>query len=159
MRNINDIRFLGSPRTWIITRNSLVCLSLASAAIGVYNDMPRLMSALLGGFFLLPLINGEALLVKARLACESYDGGQSHGVTVRWIKDDRSEDTTWSAEIDLGDLGRWIVDLEGERPVERAKEDLPAVITVWVHPETKEPRLLKSPAGMFYAKSVTRLAS
>lgn len=159
MRNINDIRYLGSPRTWIITRNTLIALSVISASISAYNNLPILMSVFLGVFFLLPLINGEVLLSKARLACESYDGGQSHGVTVRWIKDDRSEDTTWSAEIDLGGLGRWIMDLGGERPIEKSKEDLPAVVTVWIHPETKEPRLLKTPTGMFYAKAVTALPS
>lgn len=159
MRDISDLRLLGSPRTWIITRNTLIVISVGSVALGVYYDLPLLMSAFLGVFFLLPLTNGKELLAKVRLACESYDGGQSHGATVRWIKDDSSDDTTWSADIDLGTLGRWTMKLGGERPVEKAKEDLPAVVTVWVHPDTKEPHLMKTPKGMFYAKSVTKVAS
>lgn len=155
MRDINDLRLLSAPRTWKMFRIGMVAISLASMAACIHYGVPWLMTAFIGLFFILPLLGSKKIIETIQMAQESYDGGHSHGGTAKWIKDDSSDSTRWSADIDLGTQGQWIMEIGSERPVDRDKEDLPAVVTVWIHPRSGEPRLLKSSKGIFYAKSVT----
>lgn len=155
MKDIATLRQMIHPRTWVQLGVFLLCCSIGSAwASRHFLDTPWLFSAFLAAFFLLPLIGAKLIRRNIEMALEAYDGNQSVGAQARWLKESDGEGYSWAVELDLGTQGKWTLELGGERPVAEAKKDLPATVTVWLHPETHEPRLLKSEQGLFYPKKI-----
>lgn len=158
MNDISDLRMLIRPATMKQFKVMMVVFAIASATGCYLFGAPPLMVAIFGGFWLLPLMGIGAVMKDVHLAVEAYDGNRSMGAQVKWIQYSESESDTYGAEADLGDQGRWLIHFNGtKQPFERGKKDLPAVVTVWLHPQTGEPRVLKAEKGYFYAKQVERL--
>ncbi len=157
MRDIDTLRTLHMPRTWKQLCIFLVGCSAVSVYFCIHYGVPWLMTAFIGLFFILPLLGAKMIRNSIAMALEAYDGHVSQGAQVTWDADTSGESTTWNAVIDLGAGGKWNWELAGsERPVLKDKQDLPAALTVWLHPVTKEPRLLRTELGVFYPKTVTR---
>ncbi len=158
MKDFTELRKLTQESTLNQVKVLLLILSLASGT-GVYLfGAPPLMVAFFAGFWLLPLLGMKGILRDVNLAVEAYDSNRTVGVQVKWIEYSESESNTYGAEFDLGAQGKWLIHLSGAvRPFEKHKKDLPAVVTVWLHPISNEPRVLKSEAGYFYAKQVEQL--
>lgn len=158
MKDISDLRLLTRPATLKQVKVALVLLSIGSA-YGVYAfGAPWGMSAFMAVFWMLPLFGMNSVMRHIRLAVEAYDGNRSVGTNVKWIEYPDSESTSYGAEFDLGAQGKWLIHLHRcDAPYAKGKKDMPAVITVWLHPESSEPRVIKSEAGYFYADKVERL--
>lgn len=155
MKDIATLRKLTHPRTWVQLCIFLVCCSIGSAwASRHFLDAPWLFSAFLAAFFILPIIGSKLIRRNIEMALEAYDGNKSSGAQARWLKESDGEGYSWAVELDLGAQGQWTLELGGERPIPEAKKDLPATVTVWLHPETQEPRLVKTELGVFDAKKI-----
>ena len=155
MKDIAMLRRMGDTKTWYQVTITLACCSIAGMYFSHDFGAPWGMSLFIGVFFMLPLAGLKLLRHTIDMALEAYDGNQTVGGQARWVEDTTESDTAqWSVEVDLGAHGTWMLELGGERPVPAAKKDLPATVTVWLHPDTKEPRLVKTELGLFLAKKI-----
>ena len=157
MKDISDLRRLIQPSSLKQVKIGLLVLS-AGSAYGTYAfGAPWPMVAFMGVFWLLPLFGMEAAMRPIRAAVEAYEGNHSVGTNVKWIEYSDSDSNSYGAEFDLGPHGKWQLQLHGaQSPYDRKKKDLPAVVTVWLHPESKEPCLIKSEKGYFHARKIER---
>lgn len=151
MRDVATLRSLVTPKTWIQLGIFLILCSAGSSIAAYHFGAPLLFCAALFAFFLLPLFGLQMIRRPIEMAVEAYDGNVTLGAQAVWSEDTSSDHPLYIVDLDMGGHGIWTLELAGgERPVPRDKIDLPAAVTVWLHPETKEPRLIKTELGVFY---------
>lgn len=157
MKDIQTLYQVAHPKTTKQLAIFLFCCSAGAVYWCTVNDAPFLFTLFLGGFFFLPIFGLKFAMKNIKDALAAYEGNISIGGTAKWIEDEGSDTTTWSAELDLGTAGHWHVEIGAEWPVAKDKINLPAAVTVWLHPESRQPCLIKSEAGIFPARKIRRL--